>query len=417
MPQSMTILKAITANILCLSFLPAFAAHTLTTDWVGTWSAAPMACPTKPDLPAGDSTYRNVIRTSIGGKGLRVKLTNEFGTTQLLVGSARIALSSGNGAITPASDHELTFGGRPSTSIPAGGFMLSDEVPMNIPALSSLTVSLYLPDQAIPIRTCHFLASSTNYVAKGDATKALKMENARTTPAWIFVKGIDVRSHKGAFAIVTLGDSITDGNASTSDANHRWPDYLADRLQKNPVTAQAAVLNQGIIGNRILRAELGQAAISRFDRDVLAQSGARYLILLEGINDINWEEPSEDASAEDLIVGITQLVERAHAHGITVFAATLTPYSGSEIFSEKGEQTRIAVNHWYRTAGVVDGVIDFDKATRDPLKPAAFNPAYDSGDHLHPNDAGYKAMADSIDISLFHQPKTSTLPKTAANAK
>jgi lysophospholipase L1-like esterase len=411
MPRNPLILKAIAVDILCLSLLPAFAAIRPVANWTGTWAAAPMACPANPDQPAGDSTYRNVMRTSIGGKGLRVKLTNEFGTTQLLVGSAHIALDAGNGAIRLDSDHELTFGGRPSASIPAGGFMLSDEVAMEIPALSSLAVSLYLSDQKIPTRTCHILASSTNYVTKGDATKAVKMENARTTPAWIFVKGIDVRSDQNAFAIVTLGDSITDGNASTSDANHRWPDYLAERLQKNPDTAQAGVLNQGIIGNRILRAELGQAAIARFDRDVLAQSGARYLILLESINDINWDDPSEDASAEELIVGITQLVERAHAHGIALIAATLTPYSGAEIFLEKGELTRTTINHWYRTAGVVDGVIDFDKATRDPSKPAAFNPAYDSGDHLHPNDAGYKAMADSIDLKLFRKVTTLTPSK------
>jgi lysophospholipase L1-like esterase len=395
-------IRSITVSILSLSCLPAFAANKPTVNWVGTWAASPMACPAKSGEPsAGDSTYRNVMRISIGGKGFRVQLTNEFGTNQLMVGSAHIAINSGDGTIKPGTDHELTFGGRPSVTIPASGLMLSDEVSMDVPALSSLTVSLYVADQEISTRSCHVLGSSTNYVTKGDAAEAIKMKNARTTGSWNFVKGIDVRADKNAFAIVTLGDSITDGNASTRDANHRWPDYLAERLQKSHNTAQVAVLNEGIIGNRVLRNELGSNAIARFDRDVLAQSGARYLILLEGINDIDWLDPSENVSAEELIIGISQLITRAHAHGITVFAATLTPYGGADGFSEKGDLARTALNNWYRTAGVVDGVIDFDKVTRDPSKPTAFNPAYDSGDHLHPNDAGYEAMANSVDISLF----------------
>ena len=391
------------AAILCnVSFLPVFAASRPIGTWVGTWAAAPMSCPAKSGAPsAGDSTYRNVVRIGIGGKGFRVQLTNEFGATQLMVGSARIGIDAGDGSIKPGSDRELTFGGQPSVTIPVGGLMLSDEIPMEVPALSSLAVSVYVTDQVIATRTCHLLASSTNYITKGDATKAGNMKNARTTDSWNFVKGIDVRTDKNAFAIVALGDSITDGAASTKDANHRWTDELAERLQKSSSAKQVAVLNEGIVGNRVLRTEWGQSAIARFDRDVLAQNGARYLILFEGINDINWQDPSEDASADELIVGISQLVERAHAHGITVIAATLTPFAGADGYSEKAELVRVTLNNWYRTAGVVDGIVDFEKAVRDPSKPTALNPTYDSGDHLHPNDAGYKALANTIDLSLF----------------
>jgi lysophospholipase L1-like esterase len=399
----MRLILALSAFYLCL--LPAFAADKPLTGWVGTWSAAPMACPVRSGAPsAGDTTYRNVARISIGGKGFRVQLTNEFGVSQLMVGSAHIAVNSGDGVIQPGTDHVLAFSGQPSVVIPAGGFVLSDEVAMDAPALSSLVISLYVKDQEISTRSCHLLGSSTNYVAKGDQAETAKMENAHTTDSWNFVKGIEVRAKSPAFAIVTLGDSITDGNASTKDANHRWPDYLAERLQTSGNTTQVAMLNEGVVGNRVLRTEWGQSAIARFDRDVLAQSGARYLILFEGINDINWSDPSEDASTEDLIVGISQLVERAHSHGITVFAATLIPYGGADGFSEKGELARTALNKWYRTGGVVDGVIDFDKTTRDPSKTSTLNPLYDSGDHLHPNDAGYKAMANAIDLGLFGKP-------------
>lgn len=387
-----------------MSCLPVFAARPSSENWVGTWTASPTPCPVKSGEPsAGDSTYRNVMRISIGGKGLRVQLTNEFGASQLMVGSARIGISAGDGTIKPGTDHALTFGGKPSMTIPANGLMVSDRVAMDVPALSSLIVSLYVADQEIAVRSCHLLGVSTNYVAKGDATAAPKMTDARTTGSWNFVKGIEVLADKDAFAIVTMGDSITDGNASTKDANHRWPDYLAARLQKNPSTAHIAVLNAGIVGNRILQSsEYGPNAIARFDRDVLAQGGARYLILLEGVNDISWLDPSENASAEEVIGGISQLIKRAHAHGLTVFAATLLPYGGTDGFTEKDDLARAAINHWYQTSGEVDGLIDFDKAMHDPSKPMALNPVYDSGDHTHPNDAGYEAMANAVDISQFH---------------
>lgn len=389
-------------SVLLLGAVPALANKAARVSWVGSWAAAPMACPVRSGGPsAGDSTYRNAMRLSAGGKSVRVVLTNEFGATQLMVGSARIGLDAGNGAVKPGSDHALTFGGRPSVAIPTGGLMLSDAVPMDVAALSSLSVSVYVPDQVIATRTCHALASATNYVVKGDAVASAKMAGARKLESWNFVKGIDVAAEPNAAAIVALGDSITDGAASTKDANRRWTDDLAERLQKSPAGMRVGVLNEGMIGNRVLRMELGPNAIARFDRDVLAQSGARYLILLEGINDFKWDDPSELASAEELKVGLSQLIERAHAHGMVVLLGTLLPYAGADGFTDDGEQVRSAVNQWIRSGGVADGVIDFDKVMRDPSKPTVLLPAYDSGDHLHPNDAGYKAMADSIDLNLL----------------
>ena len=378
------------------------AADKPTEAWVGTWAASPMALAPKMDEPAaGDSTYRNIVRVSLGGKTARVQFTNEFGKTPLVIGSAHIAVSAGGGAVQAGTDHPLTFGGQPSVTIPAGGFMLSDDIAMDIAPLASLAVSVYVADRDVSTRSCHELGSSTNYITKGDASGATTLTNPRTITSWCFVKGIDVRAASKAFAIVTLGDSITDGALSTPDANHRWPDSLAERLQSKNI----AVLNEAISGNRILHDGAGPNAVARFDRDVLAQSGVKYLIILEGINDIGWpvarKDTSEEVSAADLILAVTQLVERAHQHGIKVIGATLTPYGGAGYSSDQGEQKRTALNQWYRTAGVVDGVIDFDKVTRDPAKPLWFNPEYDSGDHLHPKDAGYKAMADSIDLSLF----------------
>jgi lysophospholipase L1-like esterase len=393
----------VAVSLLLLCSVSAFAADKSDGNWVGTWAAAPMPCAVKSGEPsAGDSTYRNIVRVSVGGRGVRVKLSNEFGASQLVVGAAGIAISAGDGAIAAGSDRALTFGGRAAVTIPAGGYMLSDEVAMNLPAMSSLAISIYVIDQEISTRSCHLLATSTNYVAKGDATQSVTMQHARATGSWNFVKGIDVRADKNAFAVVVLGDSITDGAASTKDANRRWPDELAERLEKRQEASQAAVLNEGIIGNRVLRSsELGQSAIARFDRDVLAQTGVRYLILLEGINDISWGDPDENASAEEIIVGFAQLAERAHAHGIKVFAATILPSGGADGFSDKGESVRAVLNNWIRTGGTVDGVIDFDRAMRDPSKPTTLNAAFDSGDHLHPNDTGYEAMGNAIALSLF----------------
>ncbi|HEY0702034.1 MAG TPA: SGNH/GDSL hydrolase family protein [Candidatus Acidoferrales bacterium] len=382
--------------------VPAHAANKTAENWVGTWASAPAACPVRSGEPsAGDSTYRNVMRISIGGKSLRVQLTNEFGNSDLLVGAARIAVDAGHGTTKPGTDHALTFNGRSSVTIPANGLMLSDEVPMEVAPLSTLAVSVYVQDQEIAAITCHELGMSANYITKGDATAAAALKTSHTSTSWNFVKAIDVVAGEKAFAVVTFGDSITDGYCSTPDANRRWPDYFAARLQKEKGAGQIGVLNEGISGNRILRNVRGPSAIARFDRDVLASSGAKYLVILEGINDLDWDDPAENASAEELIGGLTQLIARAHSHGLIVYLATLTPYLGRDTYTEKGDAVRIALNNWIRNSGAADGVIDFDRITGDPAKPLAFDPRYDCGDHVHPSDAGYAAMANGVDLKLF----------------
>jgi lysophospholipase L1-like esterase len=376
-------------------------------SWVGTWAAAPMDNPINPGQPSpADSTYRNIARISAGGASVRVELTNEFGSRPLTVAASHIALSAGQGAIRPGSDRALSFSGRASVTIPAGALAISDPIEMQVASLSEVAVSVYLPQQTIGDTTCHDDAQSTNYVAPGDETSATALSGARTIESWCFVKGIEVGADsEKAAAIVTFGDSITDGAKSTMDANRRWPDVLAERLQADKKFAHLSVLNEGISGNRLLHDRSGPNALSRFDRDVLAQSGVKYLIVLEGINDIgNVAQPHERSdliSTEDILFALTQLVMRAHEHGIKVFGATLTPYKGAGYYSAVGETMRGDVNQWIKTSGTFDGVIDFDQVARDPSNPAAFSPQVDSGDHLHPGDAGYKAMGSAIDLSLF----------------
>jgi lysophospholipase L1-like esterase len=376
--------------------------------WVGTWAASPEALAVNSGQPSPEnSTYRNIVHISLGGTAVRIQLTNEFGTAPLTIGAAHVAVSAGGGSIQPGTDHALTFNGRPAVTIPAGALVISDPVTLQAAPLSDLAVSVYLPEQHINTTTCHSFGDSTNYILKGDATGAPTADNSSPIHSWCFVKGIDVSTSAAdkAAAIVTVGDSITDGALSARDANHRWPDLLAARLQADQRTAHFGVLNQGINGNRVLHDGYAQSALARFDRDVIAQSGVKYLIILEGINDIGRiakpQDPGDTITADDLIFGVAQLVTRAHQHGIKVVGATLTPYMGAGYSSAAGEQVREAYNQWIRTSGVFDGVIDFDKITQDPAHANTFLPDYDSGDHLHPKDAGYKAMGDAIDLSLF----------------
>jgi lysophospholipase L1-like esterase len=377
-------------------------------NWVGTWAASPVGSAVNEGQPGpGNTTYRNIVHISLGGSAVRVQLTNEFGTQPLTVGAAHVAISAGGGgAIQTNTDHALTFNGKPTVEIPPGAFVVSDPVTMQAAPLSDLAVSVYMPEQRIRNTTCQSFADSTNYVLQGDATAAATADKSNPIYAWCFVKGIDLKADGKAAAIVTFGDSITDGAQGTRDANGRWPDVLAARLQADKKTADLGVLNQGIGGNRVLHDGYGPSALARFDRDLIAQSGVKYLIILEGINDIGRlkdpHEPGDNITADDLIFGLTQLATRAHQHGIKVFGATLTPYLPTGYSSPQGEQVRQAYNQWIRTSGIFDGVIDFDKITQDPANPGTFLPAYDSGDHLHPGDAGYKAMGDAIDLSLFH---------------
>ena len=381
--------------------------------WVGTWAAAPFAGNNPNGTTGGDaasgSTVRETVHVSLGGSSLRVILTNEFGKESLTIGGAQIALPAPNnapdGAIVPASAKPLTFSGSASVTIPPGALVVSDAVAFPLRPLSDLSVSLYLPQQPLSVISVHGFADTTNYLAEGNMLSAETLSATKKIYSWNFLKGVDVLADRDAGAIVTFGDSITDGALSTRDKNARWPDVLAARLAANKATARLGVLNEGIGGNRVLHDNTGPSALARLDRDVLAQSGVKYLILMESINDIGHAadpvKPYDIVSAEDLIAGFSQIARRAHTHGIKVIGATLTPYVGAKYQSPAGEVMRQAVNQWIRTTKELDGVVDFDKATVDPANPGVFLPAYDSGDHLHPKDAGYKAMGDAIDLKLF----------------
>ena len=403
------------AVLLCLTAAPAQTRSTspaarpgaIPAQWVGTWAAAPFGGDPWHEIPTlVGSTVRQIVHTSIAGKALRIHFTNEFGTEPLRIDAASIALSAGKSAIQPGSLRAVTFGGQPSIVIPPGAEALSDTVELSTQAFTDLAASLFLPLQQISDVTVHSSAQQINYIQPGNEVSAPRLTAPVTVPSWFLLKGIDVQPvAPEAAAIVAFGDSITDGALATENLNHRWPDVLAVRLHNNPATANLSVLNEGIGGNCVLINRVGPSALARFDRDVLAQSGVRYVIVLEGINDIGVlhdpNRPGYRVTAEDLEQGLSQLAARAHEHGIKILGATITPYQGAGYSTEKGEMIREAVNTWILTSGVFDGAVDFDKATRDPSHPLAFASQYDSGDHLHPKDAGYTAMADSIDLSLF----------------
>jgi lysophospholipase L1-like esterase len=361
------------------------------------------------DVVAG-STVRDVVHLSLGGAAVRITLTNEFGTTPLRIDEVHLALSAKDGKVKKETDRRITFGHQAAVWIPAGSYVLSDPIAMPIAAFSDFAISLYLPQQPIAAPTCHQWALSTNYFAMGNVTAESELHNARPLTSWCFVQGVDVWSGApDAGSVVAFGDSITDGARSTVDANRRYPDVLAARLQANQKTAHLAVVNEGIAGGRVLFEGHGPSALARFDRDVLAQPGIRYVIYLEGINDIGQilksDSPEKALEASDLAFAASQLVARAHQHGVKVFGATLLPYGPGDVPPKPGlEKIRQLIdryNNWVRTGGVFDGVVDFNKATADPHAPQTMLPLYNSGDNGHPNDAGYKAMADAIDLALF----------------
>jgi lysophospholipase L1-like esterase len=374
-------------------------------QWVGTWATAPMQADGNNLRLFSGVTLREIVHISTGGEQIRLRFTNEFGTDPLTVADAHVALSAGGGAIQPGTDRAVTFGGAASVNIPPGAAIFSDPVPFAAAPLADLAVSFYLPPQIMRAETYHPFADQDNYLAEGHSPAAPELPQAAVIPSWYFFDGIDVAGAPGSRAIVTLGDSITDGALSTHNANRRWPDVLAARLNQPGDGARIGVLNEGIGGNRVLNEGYGPSALSRLDRDLLAQSGVRYVIVLESINDIGHmarvQVPWDAITAPQLELAFKQMADQAHGHGMKIFGATITPYGGAGYYSDAGEQIREAVNDWIRTSGVFDGVIDFDKITRDPQNPTHFNPAYDSGDHLHPSDAGYKAMGEGIDLSLF----------------
>jgi lysophospholipase L1-like esterase len=390
-------------------------------DWIETWTASPQPvwdpeffAPINIPRALRNQTVREVAAISIGGKKVRVVLSNEYGSKPLVIGAAHIALAGSGATIVPGSDRALSFDGHPSVTIPPGAPVISDPVDLTVEPLSNVAVSLFLPE-ITPLTTFHWEGVQTAFISpEGNFAGDADMKADSTIKARLFLSGIMVDAPPNARAVVAFGDSITDGANSTPDANHRWPDVLARRLVQAggpPI----AVLNEGISGARVLSDRMGVNALARFDRDVLSHPHADTVILMMGINDIGWPDsilaPHEQApSADDIIDGYKQLIARAHLHGMRIIGATLTPFEdtfkGTPLegyYNTDKEQKRQAVNQWIRSSGAFDGVIDFDAATRDPNHPAHIQAAFDSGDHLHPQDAGYKAMADSIDLKMLSQ--------------
>jgi lysophospholipase L1-like esterase len=348
--------------------------------------------------PYTDKTVRDIVHTSIAGSEVRVRLSNAFGTVPVTFDSVYLGKEAGGAALVAGSNREVTFGGSPSVTVPKGAEVLSDPVPVSVAAQTNEAVSLHVAGATGEV-TGHPDAQQTNYYSDGDtAADPAATSYVYQISSWFFVDGLVVNTPSPAGEIVTLGDSITDGYQSTANANHRWPDYLAARLLREPLPRQAGVANEGISGNEILADGAGVSAQARLDRDVLSQPGAKTVVFLEGINDIG---NGVATSAQQLIAADEQIIARAHADGVRIFGGTLVPFVGAGYSSPQKETIREALNAWIRTSGAFDGVVDFDKAIRDPSNPTVMLPAYDSGDHLHPDDAGYQAMANAVDLNAL----------------
>jgi lysophospholipase L1-like esterase len=377
--------------------------------WSATWGASDtLPAPNSPVF--SDQTLRLIVHTTTGGNQVRIKLTNVFGSRPLVIGGASIALQESNASLVAGSNRELTFNGHPSITIPIGAYVLSDSASLSISAQHNLAVSLFISGDSGPV-SMHPFALQTSFVSTPGDFVAREDAGPFQTAIhnWPYLADVEVGSAVVSRSIVAFGDSITDGYGSTADTNRRWPDYLSVRLIA--AHRNIAVVNEGIGGNRIwhdaipARIVFGPNGLSRFDRDALTVIGASHIIVLLGINDIGQAgaatNPEEQVSADEIIVGLEQFALRAHAHGIRIIGATLTPYGGAAYFGAQGEEKRLRVNAWIRTAKELDGVIDFDAAIRDPAMPTQMKAPYDSGDHLHPSDEGYKAMAATIDLALF----------------
>jgi len=429
--------RAIALAVVLIFGVAGFAAQAEAQDhWVATWAASPQTprfnfprlpapspspAPSQPGQPSqapppplfpapptiNNQTVRMIVHTSIGGHRVRVQLSNAYGTSALQVGSAHIALRDKESAIVAASDRPLTFSGKSSISIPPAAEILSDPVDLEVPKLGDLVISVYVPGEAAS-PTIHLTGLHTTYISKpGDFTAAPAIADpSAKVQLWYWISAVDVAAPSKAGLIVAFGDSITDGATSTPDTDRSWPSQLAQRLSANKATADLAIVNEGISGNRLINDGAGVSALARFDRDVLSQPGVKWLIVLEGINDIGiggrpGAQSPDAVTADDLIGAHKQIIERAHLHGIKVIGATLTPYVGAAYATDQGEAMREAVNQWIRSSGAYDAVIDFDAATQDPANPKQIRPAYNIRDHLHPNDDGYKAMAESVNLSIF----------------
>src|SRR6266850_3494587 len=449
--SSVAAAAAIAFAFLLLRAEPAVFAQSGTPEhWVGTWATSEVGRPQNPTPPAPalrpfmantkcaappvppvaspqgqtfapapfihftNQTLRQIVHTSIGGSKARVVLSNAYGTAPVTIGGAHLALRDQQGAIQAASGRALTFSGKPTITMPANAVIYSDPVNLTVPPLSDLAIDLYLPGttNAAATLTMHGGAFQTSYISEtGNYVGKATLPAVGTTRSWFLLSRVDVVSPESTGAIVAFGDSITDGAQSTPDTNNRWPDHLARRLQSQGI--KMGVLNAGIGGNRVLNEAAvpagvdpravgaGINALARFEHHVLSLPGVTHVIVMEGINDIGNARENTTPTAEDLIAAHKQLIEQAHARGLKIFGATLTPFWGAAYYTEAGEAKRQALNEWIRTSKAYDGVVDFDKATRDPGDPKKLLDKYDSCDYLHPSDAGYKAMGEAIDLSLF----------------
>lgn len=373
--------------------------------WVGTWTVAP--------APADGVAFSNITlrmnaRVSLGGRTLRVRLTNAHGTAPLVIGEAWIGRRAAGPAIVPGSHHRLTFGGEAAATIATGALLISDPVELEVAPLSDLAISVHLPqDLPASFGITGRYARQINYISPlGNFARDDIMQVGKITDDWYIVAGIDVAAEPGTGGIVALGDSLTDANISTHDAHARWPSQLARRLHARG-GKPFGVMNQGLGGNRILFDVRGDSGLRRFDRDVLAQPGVTHAIVLLGTNDLRnrWAKPEEEASAPALIGGLKQLALRAHGRGIKIFGGTIMPFENETFlpgaWTPAREAVRQEVNAWIRQGNAFDAVIDFDRELQDPEHPTSMLPIYDCGDHLHPSDRGYNRMGDIIDLSLF----------------
>lgn len=373
--------------------------------WVTTWATSPSTLPAAEQDPAmiEDQTLRLIVHTSIGGSSLRLRLSNLHGDHDIEIASAAVAIHSEGSSIRAGSSASVSFGGEDSVTIAKGAVIFSDPLAFAVPELANLSVSMYLPDNS-GFLTAHALSNQTNYISEaGDHVGSTNLPIASETPAWNLLTAIDVINDNSVTAIATVGDSITDGWGSTASANQRWPNHFARRLYSDTSIGKFAIANAGISGNRVTteaNALFGQNLQARFERDVLALSNISHMVLMEGINDIGMSPSGELISAEEVIAGYKQIIARAHASGIKIIGATLTPYEGAAYYSPAGELVRQEVNRFIRNGGEFDGFIDFERAVQDPSHPTRILPAF-TEDNLHPNDAGYKVMADAIDLSLF----------------
>lgn len=370
-------------------------------NWVGAWACSqqltePHNLPPAPGL--SHNTLRQIIFATLPGERVRLLLSNAWGNGPVTFNAVHLASAGDGSAVDPATDTELSFDGNRALTLAAGETRFSDPVDFRVAALGRVAVSIHFGPVPGDV-TGHPGSRTTSYLQKGETVSAAALSSCSTTEHWYFVEGLDVASPEGRAAVVTLGDSITDGRGSTTNHNDRWPDQLARRLHATPAGSGISVLNQGIGGNAVVAGGRGPTATQRFERDVLGQRGVRWVILLEGVNDIGC---AEDAGVADrLIAALCRFVNRAHERGVLVYGVPILPFGGSDYDSPLCETARQAVNAWIRQSGRFDAVLPLDAAVADPRDPTRLLPAYDTGDNLHLSPAGYRAMADAIDLSLF----------------